>query len=168
MAEKDGELGPDVSRRTGTKEMSSNVRLDEMNLLVAVRSPGLAGASPASSTYGEEWRSTPGKRRRRGGRPRSSLRDAPAHRERVDAVGKVGGRTERPEYSPERGGRRRESATLALILGILGRFLVTRGRGGRRGVEDAVGRVRGWPERRHPGEVVAVVVKLVCLSLNFD
>jgi hypothetical protein len=40
MAEKDGELGPDVSRRTGTKEMSSNVRLDEMNLLVAVRSPG--------------------------------------------------------------------------------------------------------------------------------
>jgi hypothetical protein len=122
----------------------------------------------STSTCGEDRRSTPGKRRRRGGRPRSNLRDAPAHRERVDAVGKVGGRTERPEYSPERGGRRRESATLALILGVLGRFLVTRGRGGRRGVEDAVGRVRGWPERRHPGEVVAVVVKLVCLSLNFD
>jgi hypothetical protein len=47
MAEKDGELGPDVSRRTGTKEMSSNVRLDEMNLLVAVRSPGGRRSSAA-------------------------------------------------------------------------------------------------------------------------
>lgn len=48
---------------------------------------------------------------------------------RGGAVSEVGGWTEQPESSPERGGRRRESATLTLILDVLGQFLVPGERG---------------------------------------
>jgi hypothetical protein len=131
--------------------MASNVRLDEVNLLVAVRSPGLTGASPASSTYGEEWRSTPRNPRRRGGRPRSGLRDAPTHRERVGAVGEVRGWTKRPETSPERDGRRIESATLWLIGGLPFQFLARGGPGRQGGSPDGVGAARGSRRRWHDG-----------------
>jgi hypothetical protein len=121
-------------------------------------------AAPATTTCRGRRRSTLGTRLREGERPWRGRVDAKPHQEHVGAVSEVGGWTEQPESSPERGGRGWESANLPLIGRTPARFLGRAGPGRRDGASGGLGRAWGGQLRRRHGQLGAVVAFLGCFS----
>jgi hypothetical protein len=87
----------------------------------------------------------------------TGLGDAHGHLECVYVLERVGGGWRRPEFSPERGCLRGESATVCSIEGLPKQFLVPRRRGRRGASAGALGTAGDGLQRRRHGEVGAVL-----------